>query len=314
MSYLRYVARRAGFAVLSTYLVVTVTFLVINSTVRLRMRQRTALAAFGGASEETLEKIRQGFIQARNLDTPVYVRYVDWLVDVTTFQWGYSFSYNRPVIAVLDGRVQATMAYVVPGALLAVLLGVLLGLFAALARDGAFDWVARLGSYTLLGVPVFAVVLYLRYLSSGRVGPAVPVSGYLLAVVAVAVSLLAGQVRFARAASLEQTGQAFVKMLRAKGANRLRLARHVLRNAAVPIVSLSLTELLAVLVLNIYIIESVVGIDGLAAASLRAIRDSDTPLVIWTTMVIVFIGITGNFLQDVLYGYLDPRVRADAEE
>ncbi|WP_167837499.1 ABC transporter permease [Halosimplex halophilum] len=312
MSYARYLLRRAAFAVLSAYLVVTITFFVIASTVRLRLQQRLALASWGGATEEELESIREGFVAARDLDTPMHERYVGWLVDVTTLDWGYSFAYGRPVIAVLDGRVQATLGYVLPGVAVAVLAGVLLGLFAALAKDGAFDWSVRLVAYALFGVPVFMFVIYLRYLSGEGIIP-VGLGRWALATTAVAASLLAGQVRFARASALEQTGRAFVKMLRAKGADRLRLARHVLRNAAIPIVSLSMTELLAVLVLNIYIIEAVVGIPGLAEASLRAIRESDTALVIWTTLVVVFIGITGNFLQDVLYGSLDPRVRTETE-
>jgi len=311
MRYLRYHLRRAAFAVLSVYLVVTVTFFVIASTVRLRLQQRLALASYGGATESELESIRGGFVAARNLDTPIHERYVGWLVDVTTLDWGYSFAYRQPVVAVLDGRVQATLGYVVPGVVLAVLGGVVLGVFAALSKDGAFDWSVRLTAYALFGLPVFMLVVYLRHLSATSVFP--PVGRWALATTAVAASLLAGQVRFARASALEQTGRAFVKMLRAKGADRLRLARHVLRNAAIPIVSLSTTELLAVLVLNIYVIEEVVGISGLAEASLRAIRDSDTALVIWTTMVIVFIGIAGNFLQDALYGSLDPRVRAETE-
>ncbi|WP_436927986.1 ABC transporter permease [Halosimplex amylolyticum] len=312
MSYLRFLARRAAFAVLSVYAVVTVTFLIINSVVLLPMKRRVALAEWGGASEERLEEIRQGYLQARNLDVPFHERYVDWLVDVTTLEWGYSFAYRQPVIAVLDGRVQTTLGYVIPGVALAVVLGVVLGLFAALSKDSGFDWSVRIAAYALFGVPVFMFVIYLRHL--GATNGAVPALGrHALATVAVAVSLLAGQVRFARASALEQTGRSFVKMLRAKGADRLRLARHVLRNAAIPIVSLSMTELLAVLVLNIYIIEAVVGIRGLAAASLRAVRASDTALVIWTTMVLVVFGVAGNFLQDVLYGSLDPRIRSEGE-
>jgi peptide/nickel transport system permease protein len=312
MSYIRYLCRRAAFAVLTAYLVVTLTFFVIASTVRLRLQQRLALASYGGASEEQLESIREGFVAARNLDTPIHERYVGWLVDVTTLDWGFSVAYRRPVIAVLDGRVQATLGYVLPGVALAVLAGVLLGLFAALAKDGPFDWSVRLTAYAVFGVPVFMLVIYLRYLASTGVVP-LSLGRRALATTAVAASLLAGQVRFARAAALEQTGRAFVKMLRAKGADRYRLARHVLRNAAIPIVSLSTTELLAVLVLNIYIVEEVVGIRGLADASLRAIRTSDTALVIWTTLVVVLVGITASFLQDVLHGSLDPRIRSDTD-
>ena len=132
-----------------------------------------------------------------------------------------------------------------------------------------------------------------------------------MATLAVAFGLLAGQVRFVRGAVLDEVNNEFVKLLRAKGATPRTVARHLLRNAAIPIVSLSVAELLGVLMLNIYVIESVLGISGLAEASLRAVRMPDIRLAIWTTMVLVFIGLLGNLLQDILYGYLDPRIRSE---
>jgi peptide/nickel transport system permease protein len=310
VSYLRFLVRRAAFAVLTVYAVVTAMFFLVNTTVWLRLENRVARAEYGGASPEEIEQLREGFISARNLDVPIYDRYVGWLIDVPKLDWGYSFAYREPVIKVLDGRVPKTLEYVIPGVLIAVVLGVLIGLFAALSKDGLFDWSTRLGSYVLLGIPAFMVVIYYVHFL-GPSGRGTGLDRKLVASVAVAVGLLAGQIRFSRASALEQTGQSFVKMLRAKGANRLRMARHVLRNAAIPIVSLSLTELLAVLMLNIYVVEEVLNIRGLAQANLLAVRESDISLVIWSAMVFVVIGVVGNFLQDVLYGWLDPRIRAE---
>lgn len=307
MSYLRFLARRAVFALVSMYIVVTAMFVLINARVRDPLQDRIAFLEWDGATPEQIAEVRQRYLNTRNLETPVYERYLDWLVDVTTFDWGYSFAYQKPVIAVIDGRIPTTLEYVIPGVVLAVLFGVLFGLFAALRKDGVLDWTVRTGAYALLGIPAFMVAFYITFLTKG--GP--QLHRQVVAAVAVAGSLFAGQFRFARVSSLEQTGQEFVKLLRAKGADRVRLARHVLRNAAIPIVTLSFTELLAVLMLNIYVIEDVLGIRGLAGASLRAVRESDIPLVIWTTMVLVFIGIGGNFVQDVLYGYLDPRIHAE---
>lgn len=307
MSYLRYVVRRAAFAVFTVYAVVTAMFLLVNMTVWLRLENKVALAEYGGASPEEIERLREGFIAERGLDVPILDRYIGWLLDIPKFDWGYSFAYREPVINVLDGRVPKTLEYVIPGVLLAVVLGVLIGLFAALSKDGIFDWSTRLGSYVLLGIPAFMVVIYYLHFFDPRGGT----DRMFVASVTVAVGLVAGQIRFSRASALEQTGESFVKMLRAKGANRLRLARHVLRNAAIPIVSLSLTELLAVLMLNIYVVEEVLNIRGLAQANLLAVRESDISLVIWSAMVFVAIGVVGNFLQDLLYGWLDPRIRAE---
>ncbi|MFB6206183.1 MAG: ABC transporter permease [Haloglomus sp.] len=318
MNYLRFLARRAAFALVSALAVVTAVFLLINRLVKQELGGILAQARYGGASPEEIRRLREEFLTRRNLKEPVYERYADWLVDVATLDWGYSFAYDQPVIAVIDGRVPTTLEYVLPGVLLAVLLGVPLGLFAALDKDGVLDRSARVSTYALLGVPAFMLIIYYFRLSGVGLGTIAGVDvvaptlhPQVLAALTVASSLLAGQVRFSRTAAIERTGRAFVKMLRAKGANKLRLARHVLRNAALPIVSLSVSELLAVLMLDIYVVEAVLGIDGLAVASLSAVRKSDMALVIWTTMVLVVLGITGNFLQDALYGYLDPRIHAD---
>lgn len=316
MSYPRYVLRRAGFAILSVYAIVTATFFLGNATIRNEIANALAQARYGGASQEELAEMRQGLFEAYNLNEPIHERLLGWWVDVTTLEWGQSMEYGEPVVAVLDGRVQTTIEYVVPGVVLAMLLGVLLGLFSALSRNGTLDWSVRVLSYAFLGVPVFMLLTYMGYLGGWAIDLGVwtvvvpNLNAKTLAAIAVALGLLAGQIRFARASALEQTGQTFVKMLRAKGAGRLRLARHVLRNAAIPIVSLSITELLAVLVLNIYVIEELLGLRGLAQVSLTAATQSDIPLLIWSTMVVVFFGITASFCQDVLYGYLDPRIQS----
>jgi len=309
VSYLRYVARRFAFAVASVYAVATLAFVLGTVMLEWVLGKRLARARYGGATPEELQEIREAFGAARGLDAPLHERYLDWLVDVTTLEWGYSFAYRTDVITVLDGRVGNTLEYVLPGVALAVLLGVPLGVAAALAKDTAFDWSVRLGAYALFGVPAFVLLIVAALVAPAE---ALQPGGLLapkpLAAVAVAAGLLAGQMRFARVAALERTGEAFVKTVKAKGAGRLRMGRHVLRNAALPVVSLSVTELLGVLVLQIYVIEEVLPIRGLAEASLRAIAAADVALVVWTTMVIVAIGIAGNFLKDVLYGLLDPRV------
>lgn len=315
MSYVRYLIRRAGFAVLSVYLVVSVTFVLGNWMLKDRISDRFALARYGGASPEDLEALGAVLYPSLNLDQPLHDRYIAWLVDVTTFQWGRSIEFKQPVLSVLDGRVQLTLEYLIPGVLLAVVLGVLLGLFAAIAKNGPIDWGVRTVAYLGLGVPVFMLLTYMVYFN----GDVVPLVGgwelvlaelnrKTMAAIAVAVSLFAGQLRFSRASALEQMSQEFVTMLRAKGLGRLALARHVLRNAAIPIVSVSISELLAILVLNIYVIEEVLELPGLADASLTAAKEGDVALLMWATMMVVFLGITLNFLQDVLSGYLDPRL------
>jgi len=318
VSYARYLVRRVAFACFSAYLVVTAMFALISFTPNVDLGAKLASAArFQRASPAELEQIRQRYLEARGLDESLLDQYVGWLVDVTTLDWGYSFAYQKPVWSVLEVRVPTTLEYVVPGVILAVVLGVLFGLAAAMLRDTPFDWALRVGSYALFGIPAFVGLVWYTAIGGAKLqaitGSLLVVSPHpqVLAAATVAVTLLAGQIRFARTASLEEAGKEFTKLLKAKGSSRIRVARHVLRNASIPIVSLSITEILGVLVLNIYVIEDILGIEGLAGASLFAVRERDLPLIIGTTMVLVFIGILGNLLQDVLYGYLDPRINTN---
>ncbi|MFB6072476.1 MAG: ABC transporter permease [Halobacterium sp.] len=320
VNYLEYVARRVGFAVLSVYVVVTLTFGLVRFTPNTALGGRLSAARYyDRASPAEIREIQETFLEVRGLDEPLLDRYVGWLVDVATLDWGYSFAYNEPVWSVLERAVPTTLEYVLPGVLLAVALGVSFGLASALVGGSRLDWGLRIASYVLLGVPSFvAVFLYAGVTPASYHSPAFQqpyvathVDPQVVAAGAVAIGLFAGQLRFARVASLEQAGEAFVKLLRAKGAGRVLVARHVLRNAALPIVSLSLTELLGVLMLNIYVVEEVLAIDGLAGASLAAVRARDFPLVVGTTMVLVFVGVGGSLLQDLAYGYLDPEVRGE---
>jgi peptide/nickel transport system permease protein len=318
MNYAKFIMRRIGLTLVSAYLVATATFFLVNLMLYKRLNGILARARYNGASPEELARIRQRFREARGLDIPIYDRYLDWLVDITTLDWGYSRAYQQPIVDVLNGRVQATLEYVIPGVVVAIVLGATLGLVAALFKNNPVDWSSRVSAYVLLGVPAFMTIYYLRFLSGTQI---IAIQGMqirfpelgeqTMATLAVAFGLLAGQVRFVRGAVLDEVGAEFVKLLRAKGSTQLSLARHLLRNAAIPIVSLSVAEMLGVLMLNIYVIESVLGISGLAEASLRAVRMPDIRLAVWTTMVLVFIGLVGNLIQDILYGYLDPRIRSD---
>ena len=159
-----------------------------------------------------------------------------------------------------------------------------------------------------LGVPVFLLLTYVTAVSGETVaGVTLPhLNRLTAAALVVALGLLAGILRFARLATLQQANQAYVTVLRAKGAGRLRVARHVLRNAALPLLTLSITELLGVLVLNVYVIEEFLDVEGLAGASVLAATEADVPLLVWSTMVVVVLGIALTFLQDVCYAWLDP--------
>jgi peptide/nickel transport system permease protein len=114
--------------------------------------------------------------------------------------------------------------------------------------------------------------------------------------------------RYARAEALEYVDQEFVKLLRSKGSGPVVIARHVVRNAAIPLVSLFFSELFAVLAVEVIVIERVFGIPGLGRTVLRAVNGRDLPLVVGVAITVALVGVAANLLQDVAYRVLDPRV------
>lgn len=317
------VARKVAFAVVAVYLVLTATF----AFVALTTDPNAAVVAYGavstGGTGEEAAAAADAYRSARNLDDPVLDRYGRWLVDFTTLDWGRSFESGTPVIDLVGRGLPYTLAYVLPATLLATGVGVAAGVYSATGGRGRLSRLGEAVTYFGFGLPNFwlayalAVVLgvHLGLLDTGAT-PAYhewslgAPGQFILPTVVLATGLLAGQLSYARAESLEYAGTEFVKLVRAKGAGRLRVARHVLRNAALPIFSLFFTDLLAVLLLNVYVVEFVFGIRGFGRLSYFAVRESDIPLILGTTMFVVLVGVFGNLLQDVAYSVFDPRVDA----
>lgn len=319
-----HLARRAVIAIIAVYLVVSIAF----AFVALTPDPNEAVVAFEtattGGDEEDVERAVNAYREARNLNDPLHERYTRWLVDVSTLNWGMSYTYERPVTSLIADRLPYTALYVVPALVLSLVGGVTVGLYAAFNRQGLVDRAVSVLSYSGFGVPNFwlaEVALLLAVAELGLLSEAsqfqsapfwsvANLQQFVLPSLVLASGLFAGQLRYARAETLEYVNAEFVAALRAKGVGRLGVARHVLRNAAVPILSVFFADMVAVLVVNIYVIEEVFGIDGVSALSLAAIHERDMPLVLGTTMVIAFVGIAANFAQDVSYAVLDPRIEA----
>ena len=120
---------------------------------------------------------------------------------------------------------------------------------------------------------------------------------------------IAGIMRYSRAEALEYVQAEFVKTARAKGASGQRvLYRHILRPAAVPLMTILIADLLGIFLAASYLVEVVFGIPGLGQLSFLALIAQDTSVVLGTTLIFTFIAVIGNLLQDIAYTILDPRI------
>lgn len=309
--------RRGLFTVFAIYLVLTIAFGFVTLTGDPNQGAivwDTSTTQGQEAATEALAEYRE----ARNLDDPLAERYASWLVDMTTLDWGTSFSQNAPVMKLIANALPRTLAYVIPAMAFALVGGIGIGLYSATHEQTLLSRLGAGVAYVGLGIPNFwlaGTLLFAFTIPLGQYGQAtVPywqvLKTTVLPAFVLGTSLLAGQARYARAESSEYVNAEFVKLLRAKGASGWAVARHLLRNAAVPLLSLFFADLLVIVALNIYVLEVVFGIPGLGQLSYGAIQNRDLPLILGTVMVLVFAGIFGNLFQDIAYRALDPRIGA----
>lgn len=311
---------RVAFAVVSVYVALTAMFVLVTVVPNVAIEGKVAsasLASRGDLNESELQALRETYRAARGLDRPVWVRYVGWLVDMTTLQWGLSFSHAAPVTALVADRLERTLEYAVPGIGLAVVLSGATGLISTVKAGGRLDTPSRVGWYALLGVPNFWLVAVFVALASlpvvvGTVGELPPiVYQRVLPALLLATTLVAGQLSFLRSEIFDQRGSTYLLFLRAKGLGRLAILWRAFRNAAVPLLTLFLTEWLGIFVIAIYVIEFALGIPGLGRLTYEAAFDRDMPLLLGTTLVVVVAGALSNLVQDLSYEVLDPRTRED---
>lgn len=309
MSLLRVIGKRLGLGVVATWGVLSVLFGLFALTDDWVLKAEVGRLKWGGSSEEAVREARQEYFSARGLDRPIHERYADWLVDMSSLQWGDSWMTGEAVLPTVVDAAARTAMYVLPAVLLAVLFGVALGVYVALRPESRVANAGRTTAYLLFALPGFWVGGMLLSVPLGDLlGYEALVFEYLLPVVLTAVTLVGGYVSYARAHSMEYASTDFVRLVEAKGAGSLRVAKHVVRNAAIPLFSMLFTEVLGLLVLTVFVIEVLFGIDGFGLLLFDAIDQRDLPVLLGGTMVIVVLGVGGNVLQDVAYELLDPRV------
>lgn len=270
------------------------------------------------ASPDTLAALRHEL----GLDQPLVIRYLQWLAGVATGDLGKSYTYGVPVADLIGERLAVTLPLALMAILISMAIAIPLGVVSASRRNSAVDYAGGFVSQLFIAVPGFWVALLLILAFSMSLGwlPAGGFPGWqagiiaglealLLPAVALALQQAGVLTRVTRSSVLEVLNEDFVRTARAKGlSRRAALWRHAVRNALVPvatILGLQFTFLIAGAVL----IENVFNLPGLGRLALQALSQRD--IIVLQDVVLFFAAlvITMNFLVDLSYLLLDPRLR-----
>lgn len=319
------VVRRVAWMVVTAWLVLTLTFFVFavapDPNIGLvKFAAGLAAAIGGGDPAAAQQEATSAYIQLHNYDVPVLERYATWMVNYATLQWGETLR-GEPVTDVLAEGFVVTLTYLVPALVVSIVGAVGVGLFLAIRQGSLPDHLGTALAYAGYAVPIFFAgemvfgvlvhkygMVWLVYHQQHDLYSLENIDQFLLPAVIMTGHLLAVQLVFVRSEVVENLNADFMKTLTASGARRWDLARHAVRNAAIPLLSAFFAEILTLLYLAVIVIEVVFGLPGFGAITLQAIKDQDIALILGVTFVPLLIGIVGNFLQDLLYTALDPRV------
>ena len=309
-----YVARRVGQLVPVLLIVSAVVFFVF----RIIPGDMAVMRLGQNADPESITAMRK----LLGLDRPLYVQYVEWLGNAARGDLGTSYINEQSVTSLVLQTFPATLELAVLGMLLALVLSVPIGILAALRRGTWLDHIARVMALIGFCMPRYWLAVLLISLLAVQVGW-LPPAGYAdlstdpaenlrhaaLPVLSLGLTIAAVQMRFLRSSLLDVLGQDYVRTARAKGLPpRTVSLRHALKNALIPfvtVVGLEMGSLLGGLV----VVEQIFSWPGIGWLMINSITQRDYAVVQGSVLLIAAGVVVINLVVDVLYGYLDPRIR-----
>jgi len=314
-----YIIRRLFMAVIIIILVTLIVFFSI------RLLPGDPLIIFLGKnagleqmSDETLERLRHEY----GLDKPVMVQYFSWISGVFRGDLGRSITYRDNVGTLLKERFPVTIHIGLVAFILGNVLGIMLGIIAALRRGTWIDSLATLVSYIGITIPVFWLGLLMMYVFGLKLGW-LPITGYvspfkdfwestrsiIMPVICEMITGLAVIARQTRSSMLEVSRQDYIRTAWAKGLKeRYIVLRHMLKNSLIPVITL-LGIGIGIIFGGSVLVETVFAIPGVGRLLVTAVFQQDYVVVQSGVLVISSIVILSNLLVDISYGWLDPRIR-----
>jgi peptide/nickel transport system permease protein len=255
------------------------------------------------------------------LNRPIYVQYVDWLGAIGRGNFGESLWTRQSVLLELSRRLPVTATLGAMAITVAILIGIPVGVLAAVRQDGVLDFFTRSAAILGLSIPSFVVAILVtllpaiwwgwtppRYVEFSK-DPAANLLQFVLPAIILGIASAAGIMRLTRGMLLEVLRQDYVRTAWAKGLReRVVVLKHALKNAVIPVVTVLGLQVAAVAG-GAVIIEWIFGIPGMGQFLVDAIVQRDYPVIQGINLVIVTIIVVTNLTVDLVYAVLDPRIR-----
>jgi len=305
--------------ILARLLSVMVTFFTVSVIVFLMMHAVPG-GPFDGNDMPLSDAVREKLMASLGLDQPLYVQYFNYMRGVLRLDFGVPFqSPGETVLELLARAWPPSLILGGLGVMIGAPLGILLGMAAALNRNTWIDYLASAFATLGLTIPVFVTsmililvfAVWLNWLPASGWGKP---NSWILPVAAYATIPLATYARYTRSAMLDVLNKPFVTVLRAKGLSERRIIfQHVLRNAALPMVTVFLPMFIGTATGSIFV-EAMFRVPGLGAYFVSSIELRDYPLEMALILIVTMMFCIAYLLSDIAYALLNPRIRVGGRE
>jgi len=300
---LKYVIKRVLLAILTIFIICTVTFFTMH-------------AVPGGPfnAEKALDPATQKALEERyGLDQPLIDQFGNYLGNLVQGDFGVSLKNGRPIASIIADTFPTSAKLGLMAMALALTLGTVLGSIAALMRNTFVDRIIVFLSTLFTAVPSFILATLLLYIFCTKLGwvPAWNVNepSYLLPVLALSAYPMAYTTRLAKTSMLDALSQDYIRTAKAKGVSKLLIIfKHALRNSLIPVITYAGPQI-AYIVTGSMVVETIFTIGGIGRQFVEAINDRDYTLIMATTVFLAAIMVVANLICDLLYKLVDPRIK-----
>ena len=304
---LAYILKRIGLAILTVWVVITVTFFVMH-------------AVPGGPflSEKAVSATALAALEAKyGLDKPLMEQYLTYLKDIVTkFDFGPSIKQRgRMVIDVIADGMKTSAKLGVIAALLAAAVGIVLGAIAALRRNKLIDKIIMVITTAFVSMPSFIMgsLLLVLFAISWKVLPAngAAEGGLVLPIITLSLYPMAYITRLTRSSMLDVLGQDYIRTAKAKGVSGAKIIfGHALKNSLIPVITY-FGPMLAYIVTGSLVVERIFAVPGIGRAFVSSITNRDYTMIMGTTIILAVLIVVMNLISDILYKVVDPRIKLE---
>ncbi len=299
-----YILKRIGLAILTVWVVITVTFFVMH-------------AVPGGPfmSEKAISPSAQAALEAKyGLDKPLMTQYATYLKDIVTrFDFGPSLKQRgRMVIDIIGDGMKTSVKLGVIAALLAGVCGIVLGAWAALKRNKLIDKIIMVITTAFVSMPSFIMgsLLLVLFAISWMILPAngTQRGGLILPIITLSLYPMAYITRLTRSSMLDVLGQDYIRTAKAKGVSGPKIIfGHALKNSLIPVITY-VGPMLAYIVTGSMVVEQIFAVPGIGRAFISSIINRDYTMIMGTTIILASLIVIMNLVSDLLYKVVDPRI------